>query len=181
MRHRKRGRKLSRDCDHRASLKRNLLNQLFTHERIVTTVAKAKEFRPAAEKIITMARKAHAIVSAAKTKEEKAEAQRKNLHYFRLAMKALGKQHLFDRDGDPVLTPNDWPRSVIHKLFEDLGPRFASRPGGYTRILRLPNKRLGDKAEQVVWELIPDGAVASSKPDTDAEDEDTGSADGDDD
>lgn len=155
MRHMKRGRKLSRDTDHRKALERNLINALFTHERIITTAAKAKEFRSAAEKLITIARKAHAVMEAAGSDENsKKQADVRRLHYIRQAIRAIGKQRLFDRDGDPVLTANDRVRSVIQKLFEDLGPRYANRPGGYTRIIRMPDGRLGDNAPQVIWELV---------------------------
>ncbi len=160
MRHRKRGRKLNRDCDHREALKRNLVNQLLTHERIVTTRAKAKEYRPVAEKIITLARKAHAVMEAAGTEESaRKQAETRRLHYIRQAIRKIGKKRLYDRDGEPVLTSTDRIRTVIQKLFEDLGPRFASRPGGYTRILSMGAPRKGDAAPQVVWELVPEGAV----------------------
>ncbi len=154
MRHRKRGRSLGRETDHRKALKANLINQLLTHERIITTEAKAKELRPHAEKIITMARKANAAIEAASTDEEVKAAYQKQLHFIRLAITRIGKKKLYDRDGDPVATANDRHRTVIQKLFEDIGPRMAERPGGYTRILKLPNRRLGDNAPQVVWELV---------------------------
>lgn len=154
MRHRKRGRKLGRDTDHRKALKRNLINQLLTHERIVTTEAKAKEMRPHAEKIITLARKAYAAMESASSEEQRKQAEQRQLHYIRLAISRIGKQKLYDREGDPVATANDRHRTVIQKLFEDLGPRMANRPGGYTRILKLPNVRLGDAAPQVIWELV---------------------------
>ena len=154
MRHRRRGRKFSRDTDHRKSLIKNLINQLLTHERIVTTEAKAKEVRPHVEKIITMARKAYAAMIGASTEAERQQAERTQLHFVRLAISRIGKQKLFDRAGEPVATAKDRHRTVIQKLFEDLGPRMAQRPGGYTRILKLPNSRLGDAAPQVIFELV---------------------------
>ena len=164
MRHRKRGRKFGRDCDHREALKRNLINALFTHERIITTEAKAKEYRPVAEKIITIARKAHAVLEAAGNDDaKKKEAAVRRLGYIRNVIRKIGKKKLYDRDGDGVLTPTDRIRTVIQKLFEDLGPRFATRPGGYTRILKLGKVRKGDAAPQVVWELMPHASVADSE------------------
>jgi len=117
MRHQVRGRKLSRTSAHKKALKRNLLSSLFTHERIETTVAKAKEFRPNAERLITLAKE-------------------RNLHNIRLAMSYI---------------PD---KAVVKKLFDVLGPRFSSRPGGYTRILKLGKARLGDNAPRAIFELV---------------------------
>src|SRR5438128_2199875 len=109
MRHRAKGRQLSRTASHKKALLANLATSLFRHDRIVTTEAKAKELRPYAERLITLAR-------------------RGDLHARRLV-----ERRLKDRD-------------VTHKLFKDVGPRFASRPGGYTRIIKLGH-RAGDGAE----------------------------------
>jgi large subunit ribosomal protein L17 len=117
MRHQIRGRKLSRTSAHKKALKRNLLSSLFTHERVTTTLAKAKEFRPAAERLITLART-------------------KDLHHIRLAL-----SHIPDK-------------TVVKKLFDDIAPRFATRPGGYTRILKLGKARLGDNAPRAILELV---------------------------
>ena len=117
MRHRKQGRKLGRTASHRKALRRNLTLSLFTHERITTTPAKAKETRRLAEKIITLAKDG-------------------SLHSRRRAFSFLQ-----DRD-------------VVDKLFDDIGPRYQDRNGGYTRILHLDRHRLGDNARQVVFELI---------------------------
>ena len=118
MRHRVQGRKFGRTSEHRIALKRNLLKALFTHGRIVTTVAKAKEYRPYAEKMITLAKV-------------------KNLHRVRRAASLLG---------------ND--KAVVKRLFDEIGPSFADRPGGYTRILKLNKPRLGDNAPRAIWELV---------------------------
>lgn len=120
MRHQVRGRALSRTSAHKTALKRNLLSSLFTHERIITTVAKAKEFRPSAERLITLARE-------------------KNLHNIRIACAELPGRH---------------GRAVVMKLFNDIAPRFATRKGGYTRILKLGKARLGDNAPRAVFELV---------------------------
>ena len=109
MRHRKKGRQLSRTASHRKAVLRNLATSLFVHERIETTTAKAKELRPYAERLITLAR-------------------RGDVHSRRLA-----GQKIQDRD-------------ALGKLFDDIAPRFADRPGGYTRILKLGNRK-GDAAE----------------------------------
>jgi large subunit ribosomal protein L17 len=101
-----------------------MVRQLFTHERIETTHAKAMAIRGEAEKLITLARK-----SSKGSEIDKVNARR-------LAAARLG--------GDPV---------VVKKLFDDIGPRYASRNGGYTRMFRL-GPRLGDAAEMVLLELV---------------------------
>ncbi len=118
MRHRVAHRKLGRITPHRMALLRNLATALFERERIRTTLMKAKELRPYAERLITLARR-----------------DDDRLHARRLAARALQD------------------RTVMKKLFDDLGARFASRPGGYTRILRL-GPRPGDGAEMAIVELI---------------------------
>jgi len=116
MRHRKKGRKLSRTAAHRRATLRNMATSLFRHERIETTTAKAKELRPFAERLITL-------------------AKRGDLHARRLAA-----QKIPDRE-------------VLGKLFGEIGPRFAERPGGYTRIMKLGTRR-GDAAEMALIELV---------------------------
>ncbi|MGQ0670082.1 MAG: 50S ribosomal protein L17 [Actinomycetota bacterium] len=118
MRHRVAHRKLGRITPHRIALLRNLATALFDKERIRTTLPKAKELRPFAEKLITLA----------KREEGRLHARRQ-----------------VSRDvQDPV---------VAKKLFDSLASRFAARPGGYTRILRL-GVRKGDGAEMAVIELL---------------------------
>jgi large subunit ribosomal protein L17 len=124
MRHRVAGYKLSRSKDQRIGLRRTLIRQFFTHESIQTTRAKAAAIRGEAEKLITLARN-----SAAKSDIEKVNARR-------LAAARLGN--------DPI---------IIKKLFDDIAPRYANRPGGYTRVFRLM-PRLGDAAEMVKMELV---------------------------
>lgn len=118
MRHRVAHRKLGRITPHRIALLRNLATALFERERIRTTLAKAKELRPYAERIITLAKR-----------------DDDRLHARRLVVRDIH---------DP---------SVVKKLFESLGARFATRPGGYTRILRL-GPRKGDGAEMAIVELL---------------------------
>jgi large subunit ribosomal protein L17 len=116
MRHRRSGRKLGRDASHRKALYSNLAGALFEHGRIKTTAAKAKEVKPIAEQMITLAR-------------------RGGVHARRQALAYLRSQ------------------DVVHKLFSDVGPRFADRPGGYCRIIRI-GPRQGDAAEMVYLELV---------------------------
>ena len=118
MRHRVGHRKLGRVTPHRIALLRNLATALFERERIRTTLMKAKELRPYAERLITLAKR-----------------DGDGLHARRLVRRDI-------RDGE-----------VVKKLFDTLGTRFATRPGGYTRILRLGPRR-GDGAEMAIVELI---------------------------
>jgi len=118
MRHRVAHRKLGRITPHRIALLRNLATALIERERIRTTLMKAKELRPYAERLITLA------------KREDGRPHARNL-----ALRDI-------RD-----------RRVLDKLFDTLGARFATRPGGYTRILRLGPRR-GDGAEMAIVELI---------------------------
>ncbi|MCE9564967.1 MAG: 50S ribosomal protein L17 [Planctomycetes bacterium] len=157
MRHGKRGRHLNRKPSHRRSLFRNLARALFTHETIVTTVPKAKEMRPFVEKLITLAKKANqAILDAAgKGDLEVKKASIQALHYRRQAMAILGPTHgtgIWDKNDE-----NSTNDTVLKKLFRELGPRYASRPGGYTRIMKQHYRRLGDASVTAVIELLKAG------------------------
>jgi len=167
MRHRKAGRHLNRNAAHRRSLFRNLTRALFTHERIVTTLPKAKELRPFAERLITLAKKANAAVGAAEGKDdaEVKKAHALSLHYRRQAMALLGPTHgtgIYDREGKQQIDPVKGPKkisndTVLKKLFRELGPRYADRPGGYTRIIKQHYRRLGDAGVTAVIELLKAG------------------------
>jgi len=143
MRHLKRGRKLGRNASHRTSLKRNLLLGLFAHERITTTVPKAKELRPYVERLITRAKRGLAA-------DDKAKA----LHARRLVIARLGpvaKVELLDHKGQSL------GQTVVGKLFDVLAPRYKDRAGGYTRIMKLTKRRLGDAGETAFIELLKEG------------------------
>src|SRR6266545_169718 len=127
MRHLKAGRKLGRNATHRVALMRNLARALIEHERIITTVEKAKEARRFVEKLITLAKKG-------------------TLHARRLA---LAKMH---------------DEAAVAKLFKEIGPRFADRPGGYTRIVKRHERRLGDGGHTAFLELLKEGETKVSKP-----------------
>jgi len=125
MRHRNAHRKLGRVSEHRTALLRNQAQALLAHERIETTVPKAKELRPFVERLITIAKRG---VRAADPKGQSLSARR------------LVMRDILNED-------------VVTKLFDDLAPRFMDRPGGYTRILKLGHRR-GDAAEIAQIELI---------------------------
>lgn len=132
MRHRKAGRKFKRSPEHRRMLLRNLATSLFEHGRITTTLAKAKEAQPYAEELITMARRGLARQANA------GKADKLPLAELRRALAVITK------------------KDVTFKLFHEIGPRFADRPGGYTRIYKLPMVRQGDCAPMAVLCLIGD-------------------------
>lgn len=139
MRHRVSGRKLNRDTAHRASLRKNLIADLLCNEQIVTTEAKARAIRPAAEKVITLAKR-----GVAQGKENPAS----EIHARRLAASRLPKTRVIE-DEDGYFEEVD----VVKHLFEDIAPRFADRPGGYTRMVKI-GKRPGDNAEMAVLMLV---------------------------
>src|SRR5215216_4931736 len=118
-------RKLGRVTEHRIALLRNQATALLRHERIETTLPKAKELRPFVERLITIAK--HGVAAG--------DGNGKALHARRLVLAEIQ-----DKD-------------VVGKLFETLAPRFAERPGGYTRILRIGFRR-GDSAEIAQIELV---------------------------
>ncbi len=124
MRHGVAGKKLGRTSSQRKALRTTLVRQLFEHERIQTTQAKALAFRGDAEKLITLAKKGN----------DGDKVQKMNAA--RLASSRLG---------------ND--REITQKLFDDIAPRFKNRNGGYTRMIKL-GPRKGDSAEMVLIELV---------------------------
>jgi large subunit ribosomal protein L17 len=138
MRHRKAGRKLGRNATHRLALYRNLTMALIRHERIITTLEKAKAVRPFVEKLITLAKKG-------------------TLHARRLAIARLGPTAKAALKPDDKDTPDYRP--VITKLFSEIGPRFKERPGGYTRIIKRHERRLGDAGRTAYLELLKEGEV----------------------
>ncbi|MFQ6099859.1 MAG: 50S ribosomal protein L17 [Anaerolineae bacterium] len=135
MRHRVAGKKLNRSGGHRKALRRNLVTALFYHERIETTEAKAKAIRGQAEKLITLAKRGLAA--------EKEDPSR-GVHARRLVAGRLDRW-VTELDGTRV--------DILEKLFEDIAPRYADRPGGYTRIYKL-GPRKGDAAPMVLLELV---------------------------
>jgi large subunit ribosomal protein L17 len=127
MRHGYANRKLGRTSSHRNAMFRNQLASLISSERIITTLPKAKELRPIAEKLITL-------------------AKNDSVHNRRQAARQV---------------PDD---ALIAKLFDTIGPRFSTRPGGYTRIMKLGARR-GDAAEMAILELVERSAeAAETKP-----------------
>lgn len=123
MRHQIAGFKLGRTSSHRKALLRNMATELFRHERIETTHAKARALRSFAEKLITLGKDGS------------------------LAARRQAAQDVRDHE-------------ILQKLFGDLASRFASRPGGYTRVLKLRNRR-GDNSPRALIELVERGSGAA--------------------
>lgn len=161
MNHRRKGRKLNRNATHRLALFRNMSRALITHESIKTTLPKAKELRMFVEKLVTMAKKAAVLAEQADQTSDEVEKKKLNgrvLHLRRQAMAWLGPTHgtgIYDKKNEPV--EDRTANTVLKKLFSVIGPRFKTRPGGYTRILKLHERRLGDAGEQAVIEFLKEG------------------------
>lgn len=131
MRHRIAGRQLGRTSEHRLAMRRNLVASLIQHETISTTPEKAKEVKSFAERLVTLAKKG-------------------TLAARRQAISMLGNRDIIDyEDGKPVKKG-----TIVGKLFSELGPRYLDRPGGYTRIIRLSLRRLGDNSQLVLLQFI---------------------------
>jgi len=145
MRHRVAHRKLGRKTEHRLALLRNLCTSLITHERLITTLPKAKELRPFAERAITLGKRALA-----------AEAPETALHNRRIASAYFHTGNA-NRVPDGGYKRPHAPRTAgvaaLEKLFGELAERFSERPGGYTRILKLGTRK-GDGAEMALIELV---------------------------
>jgi large subunit ribosomal protein L17 len=121
-------------------MRRNLVSSLFEHETVSTTIQKAKEVRGFAEKLITLAGKG-------------------TLAARRRAIALLNDRDIYaDEDGNNVKVG-----TVIGKLFSEIGPRYLDRPGGYTRIIHLSKRRLGDDGQLVLLQLVGQEETAEEK------------------
>jgi large subunit ribosomal protein L17 len=147
MRHKRAGLHLSRTAAHRKALFSNMVAALLTYERIRTTEVKAKEIRRLAERTITWARRLGPVLT--KKAEKRTDEERSRVvHAMRMALRMV-------RDRDAVL-----------KLFEEIGPRFLARHGGYTRLMKV-GQRPGDAAPMALLELIPaEGGAIEAKPES---------------
>ncbi len=131
MRHRIAGRRLSRTSGHRLAMRRNLVASLIQHETVSTTIEKAKEVKSFAEKLITLAKKG-------------------TLSARRQAIAMLGNHNIISYEDGKAVRKG----TIIGKLFSEIGPRYLDRPGGYTRIIRLSLRRLGDNGQLVLLQLV---------------------------
>src|SRR5438874_6333323 len=129
-----RGRQLSRDTEHRKALRRNLTQSLFEHGKVRTTLPKAQEVRAFAERLIT-------------------EARKNTLTARRRVIAALNDRRLVDEDQEFITNDNGRNKTLVQKLFEEVAPKFTDRPGGYTRIIKLADYRIGDAGSLVLLQL----------------------------
>jgi large subunit ribosomal protein L17 len=135
MRHKMSGWRLGRSSAHRKSLRKNLIGDLLAHGEIVTTEAKARMLRPAAERIITLA------------KRGLAKGGSSAVHARRLVAARIYADRVIE-EGDAYV-----PVDALRKLFDEIAPRYANRPGGYTRLIKLP-RRQGDNAKMALVQLV---------------------------
>ena len=133
-RHLIRGRQLSRDTEHRIALRRNLVQSLIEHGKIRTTLPKAKEVRAMAEKVITLAR-TNTVLNRRKVTS------------------IINDRRLVDDEQEFT------GQKVVQKLFDEVAPQFVDRPGGYTRIIKLSDYRIGDGGSLVILQLITEKAA----------------------
>ena len=156
MRHQKSGRKFDRSPSSRRAMFRNLAANLVLHDRIETTDAKAKELRRVAEKLVT---KATRLGTVAYTPQDKLSAvdKAKRLH----ATRMVGS--FIQRFGVRTLPGGEFEKiDLVEKVFVDLAKRFAGRPGGFTRTIKLGPRR-GDGAPLVLIEWVVEGAEKGAK------------------
>ena len=141
MRHLKRSVKLNRNTSHRRCLFANMLKSLIQEGRIVTTPAKAKELRRFADKMVSLA------------KRNTPHTRRRATQELMIRFNELStKEARAAKKGDKSAYNGD--RKVLDKLFNELGPRFQNRQGGYTRIMHLAEKQTGDNAAQCILEYL---------------------------
>lgn len=164
MRHGKAGRHLKRTSGQRRALYRGLMTELFRHERIETTEAKARAIRPLAERLVTKARKGRTERLVALAKQHKVET----LSAWFSAKRAAQLIELVDRGDDKALEQMAaqmalharrqvlailTDKEIAHKLVDEIAPRFEERPGGYTRMFKLGMRR-GDASPMALLELV---------------------------
>lgn len=169
MRHKKRGRRLGRSSSHRKAMLKNLASSLILTERdaefeanapkvkgrVVTTLHKAKEVQPLVEKCVTIARKSLVASESAEQFATKAERGSDAWKAWRSdgwsqwaearAPVVAARRRVLRLLGD---------KQAVEILFSDIAPRFADRPGGYTRVMRLANTRIGDAGQQAILEFV---------------------------
>ncbi len=165
MRHKVAGKKLGREKDERKQLRRNLITELFDHEKIVTTRAKAQAIRGAAEKMITLARNrgdAERLIELAEDGKEEELLQLLTDAQAHRLLRAVEENKVdeLEREAASIATHAQrliardiQDREIVYKLFHEIAPRYLERPGGYTRVVKI-GPRKGDAAEMVALMLV---------------------------
>ena len=143
MRHGIYGNSMGRTLAHSVAMRRNLVSSLFEHGKITTTLPKARNVQRVAERLITMARKG-------------------TLHARRLVIARMQDRDFYALETKEGL--GDFLTTAVHKLFDEVAPKYVGREGGYTRIVRTSRRRIGDGGEIVVLQLVEPGEPARKKP-----------------
>ena len=181
MRHRVHHRKLNRTSEHRIALHRNLAQSLIQHGQITTTLAKGKDIQPFVERLITLAVKTRERAAAndpagslrarrvirrllgdrglIPAEHQEAYDGMSDAARNKIRRMASGRRH---RTGEPRGKLAFTAESVVHRLIETVAPRYEDRPGGYTRLIRLPGQRLGDASHRAVIQLVGDEEAPTS-------------------
>lgn len=177
MRHKLAGRHLARTPAHHEAMRRNLAQSLFQYGQIETTLPKAKEVRAFVEKLITLARKnslrSRQLVIAMLNdravigREQQEQYDAMSLHQQERVLKnRSGRRHrtgavpaCYNKKSFPFVA-----KSVVHVLINEIAPRYKDRTGGYTRIIRLSKRRIGDSSQLAVLQLVgSDGEVLAEE------------------
>lgn len=173
MRHRLHHRKLNRTMEHRKALRRNMAQSLFEHGQIETTLPKAKDLKPFCERLITLAVRSRKYTQA--NEHSRALIMRRRIHHLlsdrgiipfehqetyngmsdsarhKSMRMASGRRY---RTGEPKGRLVFTAESVTHRLIEKIAPQFEDRPGGYTRLVKLSKRRLGDSTFLAILQLV---------------------------
>ncbi|MFQ5489707.1 MAG: 50S ribosomal protein L17 [Phycisphaerae bacterium] len=177
MRHRIRQRKLNRTSAHRLAMQRNLAQSLFEHGQVRTTLPKAKDLRPFAEHLITLAKKTrqgsitarrqiHKLLgdrSLVPAEHQEAYDQMSDVKRGKALRAPSGRRH---RSGDAKGKLAFTGQSVTHRLIDTIAARFEDRNGGYARVIRLAERRIGDHSQLAIVQLVGDeqGPGTVTKP-----------------
>ncbi len=175
MRHRLAFRKLGRTMEHRKALRRNQAQSLFEHGQITTTLQKAKDLRPFAERMITLAKKARQGDLGARRRLQSLLTERffvpvehqdeyDNMSNARRRAVRRSRSGRHYRTGEGKGSLPFTVMAISHRLINEIAERYEDREGGYTRIIRLAKTRLGDQGAQAVLQLVGEEEVPSNVP-----------------
>lgn len=175
MRHRVSGRHLSRTTAHQLAMRRNMAQSLFQYGQIETTLVKAKELRPFVERLVTLARRRTLQARQRLVAElgDRAVIEKDQQEAYDAMSDAQRQKVLFSRSGRRHRIGNVpaaynkkkisfVAQSVVNKLIEEIAPRFSDRNGGYTRIIRLAKRRIGDNGDLAILQLVESSEPAAA-------------------